>query len=194
MDEFDELEQQLLQGLDELAGKMNDVELDNFTKELAKKYNIDVNCFEGYYEIKKLGQSAVFLNYFTDIQFLVFKNYLINKMKRDISNHEALEIALNMPNPFYNKFLYYSASNLNWIDKAAIYQDMNILSNLYDLSFFNKFEDENLSKIINDFKNYNYDNIVNRHTTLGNIKTKLELNKIGLQEFSENQVKELIKK
>ena len=191
---LDELEEFVIEKLNEEASKLSLNDFDEFAQNLIKLYNINYNTYEGYNEIMKLSESAVFVNYYADIQLRIYKNYLIKKLNREISDEEAINDALKRHNISANKMLYYPIDDINWMERQKMYQDMNILIELYNQGFFFEINTPTLENMIKAFNKYDISGTNNKYGVLNNIKAKQELVKMGLKEFCQEETSKVLKR
>lgn len=189
---YENIEKVIINRLNQLASETSLEDYDEFVQQLIEKYSIDYKTCDGFYKIIQLSQGAVFIDYFADIQFLILKNYLMNKYSRELSDEEVKERVLRTPNLFINKYFSYPVVDMRVKDRLTIYNKMNVLTDLYRVDYFNEIENDILKKIMEKFTDYDFTNVSNKHNTLDNIKQKESLLQLGLREFSEKEVKRVL--
>ena len=191
---IDKEEQLIINKMNEVASQMTFDNYDPFAQKLIQKHNINYNTYEGFYKVMTLCQGAVFVNYYGDIQLRIFKSYLENKYNKILSDEEVVEIAYKTLNLPYNKYLTYTSLQMNWQDRSIMYKDMAILADLYDHEFFYEINTPTLENIMSAFKKFDISGVSNRYSVLTNIKSRAELLKLGLKEFSDNEASKVLKR
>lgn len=160
--------------------------MSNFIQKIKEKYqttNID--------EIKEIVLTSIVIYFYSDIQFVIFKRHIENKMDKELSDEDLIEmISLISPKRKDNSS-FYDTNKLTTDDRRRIYSDISILTKFLDYNFINDNMIPGITDSINELKKYDFKSISNKASCIENIKTSISLINIGLKDYINNHMNEI---
>lgn len=167
-----------------------DKDLDIFIRNIINKYKLDSSNED---EIRDVIITCIVINYYADIQFILFKRYLENKLKKSISDEDLYELIKLIKPTLKDKYSFFNTKILTVDDRRIIYNDVNILTEIFDKNLINDHMIPGITLAIEKLRNHDFYIISNRKDCIENIKSKLELLDIGIDNYIEKNLKKLLK-
>lgn len=167
-----------------------DIEMDDFIENCIRKYNIDKTSKT---DIKEIIITSIVINYYSDIQFTIFKRYLENKTKKHISDDDMYELVKLVKPKRKDSYSFFDTEILTTEDRKRIYNDIHILIKIFDKNLVNDYMIPGISFAIDKLKEYDYSILANRRDCIENIKTKIDLIDMGIENYIDKNLKKIIK-
>ena len=187
-----------MNNFDELMKKKMDLPIKNariedlhpFKQNLVKKYNIDINTYEGLKELSANCSNSIFLNYYADAELAIIKKFFEDNDQKEYSDEEITKKVCEMKLRFWYKFFIYPLDNLSSNERARIYNDFDILRKLYLRGVF--IPSDAMHFMLLHTENFDFRDVADKYTTILNIKAKAEMDNLGLQSYIESIVPSLL--
>lgn len=165
-------------------------ELDIFIENIINKYKLDKTNQK---KIREIIIASITINYYADIQFILFKRYLEKKINKSIKDENIYELVKLIKPKLKDNYTFFSTKILTTDDRRKMYNDVNILLQIFDKNLVNESMLPGISFAIDKLRNYDFSIIANRRDCIENIKTKSELMDIGIENYIEKNLKIILK-
>lgn len=164
--------------------------IDIFIENIIKKYNLDKNNPN---ELNEIILTSIVVNYYANMQFILFKRYLEKKKNIEINNEDLYELIKLIIPKLKDNYSFFDINILTVDDRRMIYNDISILVKMFDNNLINDSMIPGISLAIEKLRNHDLSIISNRRDCIENIKCKLELLNIGIENYIEKNLKILLK-
>lgn len=155
-------------------------DFNTFQQNMIKENKLNIHSFTGLTTLGIICNTAIFCNYYADVQLTILKKYLETKKKCSLTDEEVIEIAQNTVLYPWLYILNYPVDILTSDERSRIYNNFALLSKLNDRKIFGS--DSSLQYIVKCGESFQYQRLANRYITLQNVAKKAELDNQGLQE------------